>query len=230
MREVATQAGFSTSAEPPRRRSTWSTKPVLEARSGGPATAGCPLPIGAERSRDIIARLSLTPPGTEAGCLWLPKGPRPGWAAARSQKGYLMTVVTMRELLEAGVHFGHQTRRWNPKMKPYIFQERNGIYIIDLALTVQKLRETYEAVKQLARERQRHPLRRHEEAGAGRRARRSRTRRHVFHQPALAGRHADQLRDHPEADRAAARARKHEGFRATSSGCPRKKSPSSRTR
>src|SRR5579871_446151 len=62
-----------------------------------------------------------------------------------------MTVVSMRELLEAGVHFGHQTRRWNPKMKPFIFQERNGIYIIDLALTVQKLRETYEAVKQLAR-------------------------------------------------------------------------------
>ncbi len=63
-----------------------------------------------------------------------------------------MTVVSMRELLEAGVHFGHQTRRWNPKMKPYIFQERNGIYIIDLALTVQRLRETYEVVKQLARE------------------------------------------------------------------------------
>jgi small subunit ribosomal protein S2 len=63
-----------------------------------------------------------------------------------------VSVVTMRELLEAGVHFGHQTRRWNPKMKPFIFQERNGIYIIDLALTVQKLRETYEAVKQMARE------------------------------------------------------------------------------
>src|SRR5579859_5382827 len=63
-----------------------------------------------------------------------------------------VSVITMRELLEAGVHFGHQTRRWNPKMKPYIFQERNGIYIIDLALTVQKLRETYEAVKQMARE------------------------------------------------------------------------------
>ncbi len=63
-----------------------------------------------------------------------------------------MTVVSMRELLEAGVHFGHQTRRWNPKMKPFIFQERNGIYIIDLALTVQRLRETYEVVKQLSRE------------------------------------------------------------------------------
>jgi small subunit ribosomal protein S2 len=63
-----------------------------------------------------------------------------------------MSVITMRELLEAGVHFGHQTRRWNPKMKPFIFQERNGIYIIDLALTVAKLRETYEVVKRLARE------------------------------------------------------------------------------
>ena len=65
---------------------------------------------------------------------------------------FTMSVVTMRELLEAGVHFGHQTRRWNPKMKPFIFQERNGIYIIDLALTVQKLRETVEVVKQLSRE------------------------------------------------------------------------------
>ncbi len=63
-----------------------------------------------------------------------------------------MSVITMRELLEAGVHFGHQTRRWNPKMKPFIFQERNGIYIIDLALTVRHLRHTYEAVKQMARE------------------------------------------------------------------------------
>lgn len=63
-----------------------------------------------------------------------------------------MSVITMRELLEAGVHFGHQTRRWNPKMKPYIFQERNGIYIIDLALTVQKLRETYELLRQMSRD------------------------------------------------------------------------------
>ena len=75
-------------------------------------------------------------------------GPRPG---AR-KVCFVMSVVTMRELLEAGVHFGHQTRRWNPKMKPFIFQERNGIYIIDLALTVQKLRETVEVVKQFSRE------------------------------------------------------------------------------
>ena len=57
----------------------------------------------------------------------------------------------MKQLLEAGVHFGHQTRRWNPKMARYIFQERNGIYIIDLQKTVLKLREVYEAVKDLSR-------------------------------------------------------------------------------
>jgi small subunit ribosomal protein S2 len=58
----------------------------------------------------------------------------------------------MKALLEAGVHFGHQTRRWNPKMKPYIFQERNGIYIIDLQKTVILLRQVYATVKQMARE------------------------------------------------------------------------------
>ena len=52
-------------------------------------------------------------------------------------------VVSMKQLLEAGVHFGHQTRRWNPKMAPYIFTERNGIYIIDLQKTVKKLEEAY---------------------------------------------------------------------------------------
>ncbi len=63
-----------------------------------------------------------------------------------------VSVISMKALLEAGVHFGHQTRRWNPKMKPYIFQERNGIYIIDLSKTVLMLREVYAAVKQMARE------------------------------------------------------------------------------
>ena len=57
-----------------------------------------------------------------------------------------MSVVSMRALLEAGVHFGHQTRRWNPKMKPYIFQERNGIYIIDLGKTLAMLNNVYEDV------------------------------------------------------------------------------------
>lgn len=63
-----------------------------------------------------------------------------------------MAVVSMKQLLEAGVHFGHQTRRWNPKMASYIFTERNGIYIIDLQKTVKKLEEAYNFVRDLATE------------------------------------------------------------------------------
>ena len=61
-----------------------------------------------------------------------------------------MADVTMKELLEAGVHFGHETKRWDPRMKPYIFGARNGIYIIDLQKTVQLFRETYQFVRDLA--------------------------------------------------------------------------------
>lgn len=61
-----------------------------------------------------------------------------------------MAVVSMKQLLEAGVHFGHQTRRWNPKMAPYIFTDRNGIYIIDLQKTVKKVEEAYNFVRDLA--------------------------------------------------------------------------------
>jgi small subunit ribosomal protein S2 len=63
-----------------------------------------------------------------------------------------MSVISMKQLLEAGVHFGHQTRRWNPKMKKYIFVERNGIYIIDLQKTVRKLEEAYNFMKQVGEE------------------------------------------------------------------------------
>ncbi len=63
-----------------------------------------------------------------------------------------MSTVSMKQLLEAGVHFGHQTRRWNPKMAPYIFAERNGIYIIDLQKTVKKLDEAYKFVTEIAAE------------------------------------------------------------------------------
>ena len=63
-----------------------------------------------------------------------------------------MAVISMKQLLEAGVHFGHQTRRWNPKMAKYIFTERNGIYIIDLQKTVKKLDEAYNYVKEVAAE------------------------------------------------------------------------------
>ncbi len=61
-----------------------------------------------------------------------------------------MAVVSMKQLLEAGVHFGHQTRRWNPKMAPYIFTERNGIYIIDLQKTVRMLEDAYSFVRDVA--------------------------------------------------------------------------------
>ncbi|MCE5284757.1 MAG: 30S ribosomal protein S2 [Pelosinus sp.] len=61
-----------------------------------------------------------------------------------------MSVISMKQLLEAGVHFGHQTRRWNPKMAPYIFTERNGIYIIDLQKTVKKVEEAYNFIREVA--------------------------------------------------------------------------------
>lgn len=63
-----------------------------------------------------------------------------------------MSVISMKQLLEAGVHFGHQTRRWNPKMAEYIFTERNGIYIIDLQKTVKKVEEAYQVMKEIASE------------------------------------------------------------------------------
>lgn len=63
-----------------------------------------------------------------------------------------MAVISMKQLLEAGVHFGHQTRRWNPKMAPYIFTERNGIYIIDLQKTVKKVDEAYDFVRKISAE------------------------------------------------------------------------------
>ena len=63
-----------------------------------------------------------------------------------------MSVISMKQLLEAGVHFGHQTRRWNPKMAPYIFTERNGIYIIDLQKTVRKVEEAYNFIREVSAE------------------------------------------------------------------------------
>ena len=118
-----------------------------------------------------------------------------------------MPSVSMRQLLEAGVHFGHQTRRWNPKMRPYIFAERNGIHIIDLAQTVRRLDPALEFVRETAargdtilfvgtKKQAQEPIA--EEVDPGRDA---------LRQPALAGRHAHQLRDHPEAARPARAAR-----------------------
>jgi small subunit ribosomal protein S2 len=71
-------------------------------------------------------------------------------SGGKTKEEIKMSVVSMKQLLEAGVHFGHQTRRWNPKMKQYIFTERNGIYIIDLQKTVRKLEEAYNFVRDLS--------------------------------------------------------------------------------
>ncbi len=68
------------------------------------------------------------------------------------KEGIPLAVISMKQLLEAGVHFGHQTRRWNPKMAPYIFTERNGIYIIDLQKTVKKIDEAYMFIRNLSME------------------------------------------------------------------------------
>ena len=70
----------------------------------------------------------------------------------KNKGGNTMAVVSMKQLLESGVHFGHQTRRWNPKMKPFIFTERNGIYIIDLQKTVRGLDKAYDFVREVAKE------------------------------------------------------------------------------
>jgi small subunit ribosomal protein S2 len=71
-------------------------------------------------------------------------------ANPRRSEELAMSVITMRELLEAGTHFGHQTNRWNPRMRPFIFGARNGIYIIDLQQTLRRAREVYETVAQMA--------------------------------------------------------------------------------
>jgi small subunit ribosomal protein S2 len=68
----------------------------------------------------------------------------------KTKGGNIMAVVSMKQLLEAGVHFGHQTRRWNPKMARYIFTERNGIYIIDLQQTVKKIEEAYNFIRDIS--------------------------------------------------------------------------------
>jgi small subunit ribosomal protein S2 len=84
----------------------------------------------------------------------LPAQRLPGWGDIRGGKnkgGNIMGVVNMKQLLECGVHFGHQTRRWNPKMKPYIFTERNGIYIIDLQKTVKGLERAYDFVREVSK-------------------------------------------------------------------------------
>ena len=102
------------------------------------------IPHGASTSRSCPASKSRVSGGDEAAG---------GKNEIDLEEHYTMAnsnVVSMKALLEAGVHFGHQTRRWNPKMAPYIYTERNGIYIVDLQKTVRKLEEAYSFVRQLS--------------------------------------------------------------------------------
>ena len=142
------------------------------------------------------------------------------WKKPKYKGERKMSVITLKQLLEAGVHFGHFTRRWNPKMAEYIFTERNGIYIIDLQKSVAKLEEAYNALLEVEnintvslrppeerckarrslqlrkgnlRKRRNTPLRRHEEAGCGRYQRRSRALRNVLCKHTLARRYAHKL-------------------------------------
>lgn len=75
---------------------------------------------------------------------------RNDFCGGKNRRQIKMAIISMKQLLEAGVHFGHQTRRWNPKMAPYIFTERNGIYIIDLQKTVKKVEECYNFLRDVA--------------------------------------------------------------------------------
>ena len=107
-----------------------------------------------------------------------------------------MSVISMKQLLEAGVHFGHQTRRWNPKMAPYIYTERNGIYIIDLQKSVGKVDEAYKAVSDIAAEGGNILF-----VGTKKQAQeaiRTEAERYVLCKREMVRWYADQLQDHPE--------------------------------
>ena len=136
-----------------------------------------------------------------------------------------MPNVTMKELLEAGVHFGHQTRRWNPKMKRYIFGERNGIYIIDLQQTIELLARRCDFVRDIAagggtvlfvgtKKQAQEAV-----AGEGRRA------AACLRQPALARRHAHELRHDPPAHRAASRSCAREKREGEFERLPKQRAP-----
>ena len=111
-----------------------------------------------------------------------------------------MSVVSMKQLLESGVHFGHQTRRWNPKMAPYIFTERNGIYIIDLQKTVKKIEEAYNFVRDVSAKGGTILFVGTKKQAAESIREEAERCRHVLCQRQMAGRHAHQLQDHPPQD------------------------------
>ena len=123
-----------------------------------------------------------------------------------------MPVVTRRELLEAGVHFGHQTRRWNPKMQRFLYGERSGIYIIDLEKSLSGLEETYEFVQGLGRRRGIVLFIGTKKQAQEVVAEQAAPRRHAVREPPLAGRDAHELHHHLQAPAAPARAARDGAF------------------
>ncbi len=104
--------------------------------------------LAKSRNRGFVAELT----GLKRE-VWQKRDTEDGTVIRRTDEpngGKIMSVISMKQLLEAGVHFGHQTRRWNPKMAPYIFTERNGIHIIDLQKSVGKVDEAYKAISEIA--------------------------------------------------------------------------------
>ena len=176
------------------RRAATSTRPAVRRRRAASSGARCRVADGrlaadaAVGGRRGAIRLALVasarsgrPPRSWRDPLSIIRPGPPSVAARRrvarvsiEPKGRsiaVTAVVTMKQLLEAGVHFGHQTRRWNPKMKRFIHGERNGIYIIDLHQTLDRHREVLHVRPRPRRRRRHDPLRRHQEAGPGLRSR-----------------------------------------------------------
>ena len=108
-------------------------------------------PLSNSDSYGMLVKLTKnTSADSDGGALWSRRKHETQTEVKNQMEETNMSVISMKQLLEAGVHFGHQTRRWNPKMAPYIYTERNGIYIIDLQKSVGKVDEAYKAVSDIA--------------------------------------------------------------------------------
>ena len=117
-------------------------------------------------------------------------------AARTSNKRKIVISIGIKELLDAGVHFGHQTRRWNPKMKPFIFDARNGIHIIDLSKSLAQLETACDFLHGVVSQGRQRPVRRHQKAGPGSRQGIGQGLRPALRHRTLARRHPDQFQHH----------------------------------
>ena len=145
-----------------------------------------------------------------------------------------MAIVQVKDLIEAGVHFGHRASRWNPKMRPYIYGKRNLIHIIDLRETVRGMLRRLPLSDQGGQQRQPGAVRRHQAPGQGSHRTRGGPLRHAVRQRTLAGRHPDQLPHHPRPAQDGCRSWKRCGCRPTriraSSTCRATSGPCSTSR